>query len=153
MTTIFIIYDSKTGNTESLARAIAEGANSFQGINVLLRKVGKKFSISELETADAIILGSPAQYATVTPEINNLIVSIKNLCQHGKIDLNGKIGATFGSYGWDGGWSIERTLTSFMNEVGMKLFQPILLSVDAPSEKVLEKAKKLGQKIAEEIKK
>jgi flavorubredoxin len=151
MPTIFIIYDSKTGNTESLAQAIMEGAESYQGINVVLRKIGKKFSISEFETADAIILGSPAQYATVTPEMNNLLVSIKNLSQHGKISLHGKVGATFGSYGWDGGWSIEYTLKKFMNEVGIKLSQPIVLSVDAPSEKVLEKAKNLGKKIAEEI--
>ena len=38
MTTLVIIYDSKTGNTEQIAKSIAEGAKSVSGVDVILKK-------------------------------------------------------------------------------------------------------------------
>lgn len=56
MATVSIIYDSRTGNTERMANAIAEGARS-AGAQVTVRKLGEKFPVEELTKADAILIG------------------------------------------------------------------------------------------------
>jgi flavodoxin len=58
MATVFIVYDSKTGNTGRMPEAIAEGAKA-AGAEVLVRKLGQKFTMEELTKADAILFGSP----------------------------------------------------------------------------------------------
>ena len=152
MSKIVIIYDSKTGNTEKMAEAIAEGARSVEDTEVVIRKVGEAFSLSELGIADAVILGSPAHYANLTSEMRVILESIEKLSGFGKIDLRGKVGAAFGSYGWDGGWSIEKIFREFMGRVGMKVTQPILLSIGAPNSEVLEKCRELGKRVAGDVK-
>jgi flavodoxin len=38
MTKILIVYHSQTGNTEKMAEAVAEGARSIEGVEVILKK-------------------------------------------------------------------------------------------------------------------
>lgn len=108
--------------------------------------------MSELEVVDAVILGSPAHYANLTLEMRVIFESIEKLSGFGKIALRGKIGAAFGSYGWDGGWSLEKIFREFMGRVGMKVTQPILLSVGAPNSEILERCRKLGKRVASDVK-
>jgi flavorubredoxin len=153
MPKVIIVYDSKTGNTESLAKAIAEGTRSAGGVNVVMRKIGEAFPLNEFETADALIFGSPAYYANVTIEMRNLLESIESLSENKRINLKDKLGAAFGTYGWDGGVCLEEALQKTMEKLGIKLINPVLLSVEEPSEKVLEQSRDFGKRIAEEIKK
>ena len=152
MATLVIIYDSKTGNTEKMAKSIADGAKSVSGVNVLIKKLGEPFSIRILNDADAIILGAPAHYAHVTPEMRNFLADIKDENATGRLKLKGKIGAVFGSYGWDGGVAIER-LAIEMKNLGIKVESPVLAQVpplphSSPNEKFLKECQELGKTIA-----
>lgn len=87
-----VIYWSGTGNTESMAKAVAEGAGA------------ECFAVSEfsgnVEDYDAIALGCPAMGAEELEdsEFEPFFAGIE-----GK--LSGKKVALFGSYGWgDGEW-------------------------------------------------
>ena len=72
MATVSIIYDSRTGNTERMANAIAEGARS-AGAQVTVRKLGEKFPVEELAKADAILIGSPTHYSSTTAEMRHFL--------------------------------------------------------------------------------
>ena len=50
-----ILYDTRTGNTDRMARAVAEGAKSVDGVEVVLKRVAE--GSGELADADGIILG------------------------------------------------------------------------------------------------
>ena len=73
MPKVVIIYDSKSGNTEAMAKSIAEGAKAVSGVDVVLKKLGEPFSLGILDDADALILGSPAHYGHVTLEMRDFL--------------------------------------------------------------------------------
>jgi flavorubredoxin len=92
---ILIIYYSQTGNTEKMALAIEEGANSVVGIEVEVKYFARP---EELAEADAIILGMPTYYHDIGIDMKNLLEAASQQ----EINLKGKVGAAFGSYGWSG---------------------------------------------------
>ena len=54
MMKIIVIYDSKTGNTEKMANAIADGAN--QNADVEIMKIGEAFPLTIMADADGAIV-------------------------------------------------------------------------------------------------
>src|SRR4051812_14441841 len=67
-TKVLIVYHSVTGNTENMARGVAEGATGVSGASVLLKRVGEVTG-DDLLACDALIVGSPVYYANMTGEI------------------------------------------------------------------------------------
>lgn len=93
-TKILIIYDSYTGNTEKLARAVADGAKKVSGTKVTLKKADQ-VKLTDMLAADGIIIGSPAYYGLMTAKLKRLLDSTFKI--HGKLD--GKAGAAFTTAG------------------------------------------------------
>jgi len=91
---ILIVYDSKTGRTEKMAFAVAEGAKQISRIDVVLKKVDQT-SPEDLLDADGIIMGSPTYYGQMSARLKALIDESVKI--HGK--LEGKVGAAFTSSG------------------------------------------------------
>jgi flavodoxin I len=120
MAKVVIIYDSKTGNTELMAQAVADGAKSVEGVVVQIQKLGTKWPISILNDADAIIVGSPTQYGNITHELTEFFQTLNHLQESRHMMLKGKKGAAFGSYGWDGGWNTQR-IEDEMKVLGIEL--------------------------------
>jgi flavorubredoxin len=108
MPKVVVLYDSQTGFTESMAKGVVEGVRMVRGVDVELLKAGTPFSISKLDEADAIILGSPTHYGDTTPAIKVVLESIRELIDTMKIKFFGKIGGIFVSYGWDSESIIEK---------------------------------------------
>jgi len=155
MTRLVIIYDSKTGNTEKMAKSIAEGAKSVRGVEVLLKKLGEPFSLRILDDPDAIIFGSPAHYAHATPEMRNFLTYLRDEEEAGRLKLKGKLGAVFGSYGWDGGVAMER-LAIDMEKLGIKMQSPVLakvfpLTFPSLEENLLKECRQFGKALAEKV--
>lgn len=93
-----IVYWSGTGNTESMANAIAEGIKA-AGKEADVINVGE-VNIDEILKEDVLILGCPAMGDEVLEEgeFDPFIEEIS-----GKV--SGKKAVLFGSYGWgDGQW-------------------------------------------------
>ncbi len=67
MSEILIVYYSRSGNTEKLAKAVAEGVREGGG-NPTLKKVDE-VDISELPEFDGIIAGSPVYFGTMAAEL------------------------------------------------------------------------------------
>lgn len=111
---VLVIYDSRTSNTEKMARLVAEGSRCVPGIEVRLLKV-EDAGIKDIKWCDGIAIGSPTHMGILSwkmkrfwdDEVNEL---------WGKID--GKIGCAFSSSGgWGGGAEIAcmSMLTVLMN--------------------------------------
>jgi len=97
MSTVLIVYHSKSGNTEEMAKAVEEGVRS-QGLKVIRKKVSRT-TPKELLKVDGIILGSPNYYGTMAAEMKAFLD--KSVQFHTK--LEGKVGAAFSSGGVLGG--------------------------------------------------
>ena len=155
MSTVLIIYFSKTGNTEKMAHCVAEGV-SIEGVEPVLKTVGAA-SVDELLKADGVIFGSPTYFGTMAAEIKLFLdESVKHF---GK--LNGKIGAGFSSSALLGGGN-ETTVLDILKALlihGMIIqgttedghYGPVALG--APDESSREACKKLGQRVARLVKK
>ena len=91
-----IIYWSGTGNTEEMAKLIAEGLND-SGASVELKTVDNA-SIDDVKNCDVLILGSPSMGAEVIEEceMEPFVESIEG-------EVSGKKMVLFGSYGWGNG--------------------------------------------------
>ena len=94
MVKVLIVYDSRTGNTEKMALAVAEGAKKVSGAKVVIKTVDDAKN-SDLLEADAILLGSPTYYGDMSGKMKEFID--KSVKIHGK--LAGKVGGAFTSSG------------------------------------------------------
>lgn len=107
MAKILIIYDSLTGYTEELARAIAEGARSITDTQIELFKIGTAFSLRHLEAVDGVLFGSPVIYGKWSLDMQNLLNSIAELVTSRQLNISDKIASAFGSFAFSGGWVIR----------------------------------------------
>lgn len=130
---VLIAFYSRSGSTEALANAIAEGARS-EGAEVRLRRapdlVGpeimkkgagwlensermiQQYGIpteADAEWADALIFGTPTRFGSVSSELKAFIDSLGGLWFQGK--LVGKVGSAFTSTSTTHGGN-ESTITS-----------------------------------------
>jgi flavorubredoxin len=126
-----------------MATAVAKGAKSTGKSNV---KLSYHVEAEELEGYDAIILGSPTYHHDMPIDIKKLFETsaIK------EINLKGKIGATFGSFGWSG--EAPKLLFEIMkNKFEMKVIAPPLLAKYTPDGNMIDKCRNLGRTVAETL--
>ena len=98
MSKVLVVYFSQTGNTEAMAKAVAEGVEA-AGKEVELVEA-ENASAADLEAAKVFALGSPA---TGTEEIDDSYMA--PLMDEIEGSLSGKKVLLFGSYDWgDGEW-------------------------------------------------
>ena len=157
MPRIVIIYDSVTGNTELMAKAVLEGANAVKGVDVECHKVGTRFPTGAINEASAIILGSPTEYGNITQHMRAFLESITELQTAKKLRLRGMIGGVFGSYAYDGGWVVD-SLAMRMKSLGVKLVPLVVSAADNEGsmgihidQKALDKCRELGGAVARKI--
>ena len=139
MPKISIIYASGMGRTRQMAEAIANGAKTIDGVEVLI-KDAYDASVEDVKDADAIVLGGSTYNYKLIKSMDPFLKQIE------KLDLKGKIGVAFGSYGWSGE-SIP-TLISRMKSFGMKVIEPGTTAIQVPSKEDIEKCFKLGRTVA-----
>ena len=106
---IVIVYDSETGNTEKMARAVAEGASQ-SGIHDVVVKRVDDASLEDLQSADGIMLGSPTYYGYMSNKIKAFIDGSVVIHEQ----LEGKVGAAFTSSGGTA-CGAETTLLSLLH--------------------------------------
>ena len=140
---LLIVYYSQTGNTEKMARAIEEGAKSVVGIDVEVKYFVRP---EEFVEADAIILGMPTYYHDIGKDMKNLLEGASKE----EINLKGKVGAAFGSYGWSGE-APNMLLEIMKNRFQIDVVEPALRIKYNPDKKGLEECFKLGKTVAEKV--
>jgi flavodoxin short chain len=138
-----IIYATRTGNTQIVAETIRDGMKQ-SGVEVLLKRVAD-VEVSELAGVDAVILGAPTYH-------HDLIESMKTfLFKMESVDLRGKIGAAFGSYGWSGE-SVGMMNDTMKHVFGMEVMAPGFKLAGRPTGESLEQCRGFGREIVSKIK-
>ena len=69
---VLIAYASRTGATEAMAAAVAQGASSVSGTRVVRKKV-ESITTEELLAADAIVVGTPVHNGGVSVEVKTFL--------------------------------------------------------------------------------
>ena len=151
-----MIYDSKGGNTEKMAHAIAEGAASVEETMSEVKKIGEPFPLTELADADMVVFGSPVIYADVTDEMKSFLEHLKRYIDAGKMDMKGRRAAVFGSYGWDGAWTMEEQFKKRVEDLGYKVDEKVCVEIDTDlkyhAATPLENCRVFGKELAESLK-
>lgn len=96
---LIIFYMSSYGNTARMAKAIYDGMHEVDGVRVSLYDLqgGETEPFVDLiEEADALMFGSPTINGDAVKPVWDLLSSLV------VVNLKGKLGAAFGSYGWSG---------------------------------------------------
>ena len=136
-----VIYWSGTGNTEAMARAVAEGMTAAGAEAVLLTPA--EVAPGDLNAYAAIAFGCPAMGAEVLEEME--FQPMFDAC---KRSLGGKRVALFGSYGWgDGQWM--RDWCARCESANANLYEEEGLMVnETPDADAQETCRELGRKLA-----
>lgn len=128
-----VIYWSGTGNTEAMAKAVAEGAGA------------ELFSVSafsgDVADYDAVAFGCPAMGAENLEE-----GEFEPFFEGIESKLSGKKVALFGSYGWgDGEWM--RTWEQDCRGANISLVCESVICCETPGDIELEACRELGREL------
>ncbi len=150
-TKILIVYDSRTGNTEKMAFAVAEGVKEMNGSTAIVKKVDET-KLDDLLKADGIIIGSPTYYGQMSSKVKELFDESVKI--HGK--LTGKVGAAFTS----AGGTATGAETSILSILQAMLVHGMIIQgradnkhygvacVNAPDEGAVKLCRELGKRTA-----
>ena len=146
-----ILYYSGSGNTQRMAKAIAEAMKS-SAVNATIEDVGK-FDISLLPNYDSIVLGSPTYFSNAAWQVKKVID--ESIVHYSGGKLKGKVAGIFTSAGTssNGKDCLKMLDVALGLHHGMKVIQGII-RVDGESDKEVEKrCQEYGKRLVKEIEK
>ncbi len=144
MPRILVLYYSRTGNTEKMAKAVAEGAKTADNLDV---EVTYFVQAEDLAGFDAVAVGVPTYHHDMPVDVKNLF---EEAAVHG-VSLKGKAAAAFGSFGWSG--EAPKLVLEIMKqkfEMAVVDAQPLLAKY-APDQAVLDQCRGLGRRVSESL--
>ena len=140
MNKIAVVYWSGTGNTETMANKVADGAKS-AGAEVTLFTAAE-FSADKMNDFDAIAFGCPSMG---DEELED--TEFEHMFSTCEPSLKGKRIALFGSYGWgDGEWM--RTWEDTCRNDGAILACDSVICNEEPDEEAAAACEALGKALA-----
>jgi len=139
---VLVLYYTRGGRTEALARAVAEGVNSVEGASARIKRVDYAI-VDDFISCDAVAFGSPNYFdymAGLMKDFFDRALSIRE-------KVAGKPAAAFTSGGGSSDsalLSLERMISAFrLNKVAEGI-----VSSGMPSEEDLSSCRKLGEALA-----
>ena len=151
MPKILVVYDSKSGNTETMALAVAKGAEQAGDLEVTVKRA-EETKNSDLLAADGIIMGSPTYFGQMSAKLKALIDESVKVHEQ----LTGKVGGAFTSSGGIASGA-ETTLLSIVQAMlihGMIVQGRAddkhygVAATGAPKKRDLAECEKLGKRVA-----
>ncbi len=146
-----VIYYSRSGNTKQMAKTIADAMNE-ANLPTKCKSVTDT-SLDDLQSADAIVVGSPTYYGRLAAPIAQFFD--ESVTRHGKLD--GKVGAAFSSSANIAGGNE----TTIMSIIGTLLIHGMIVqgdpqgdhygpvSIGKPDDRVVKQCQRRGQRIAQ----
>lgn len=136
MSRIAVVYWSGTGNTEAMAKAVAQGISEAGAESVLMPAT--EFDGVMMDNYDAVAFGCPAMGAEVLEE-----TEFEPMFESCKAKLAGRKIALFGSYGWgDGEWM--RNWEEECKQAGANLACDSVICNDSPDDAAIAACMELG---------
>lgn len=119
MANILILYYSKGGKTQKMARLVYEGALEIEGHQVRMKTVAEA-TVSDLLWFDGIAVGSPTHFGLIAAEMKKFWEDNDSVW----MKLDGKIGCAFSSQGgWGGGAELAcQSINTLLMNFGILVF-------------------------------
>ncbi len=140
-----IIYDTMWESTASMAMAIADGLIR-EGVSVQvmdLRFTHRSDVMTQLLDAKALICGSSTLNNGMLPRMADLLHYVRGL------KPLGKVGASFGSFGWSG--EGMKMVAQALEEMKVELVDPGIKAQFVPDNKALQQCEELGRRLGKTI--
>lgn len=147
MTKALVIYHSQEhGNTEKMAKAVAEGLKE-AGCNYLLFNTNEdRFDIPSLSHFDCIAIGSPNYFSYIAGGLKTFLDDHYIHDVHKKTKgIKGKPYVLFYSHG--GGGRVKDVMVKLFTRIGSLVGEPVG-SYGAPNAETISKCRELGKKLA-----
>ncbi len=143
---VVIAYVSAYGNTAVLAEKIAAGIKA-AGVDVELfnlEETSPAALVDLIEGSKGLIVGSPTINGDAVKPVHDLVSSLAT------INLRGKLGAAFGSYGWSGEAVplLEARLAGIKFKVINSTVRPVLIPTTADLTNAFEFGNSFGKAVA-----
>jgi flavorubredoxin len=90
-----LVFATRTGETKDIADLIAEGLR-IQGADATVVNASSINKETDLEGYDAYVFGSPTYHGEMMQSMKTLLFLAE------KANLEGKVGGSFGAFGWSG---------------------------------------------------
>lgn len=139
---LLIFYASAYGNTAMMAESIAGGARSEGVISTVMDAAATELGlmIDRIEAADGIAVGSATINADAVEPVWFLLSHLATL------NLKGKVGASFGSYGWSG--EAPKLIAERLKGLKFKVEEEPFRVNLVPTAEDLKAAEEFGRRIA-----
>jgi len=157
MSQVLVLYYSRSGNTKTLADAIAKGVQPVSDVDVIMRSTDQ-VTQADFLNSQGIIAGSPVYFGTLAWELKKVFDDFIGI----RKKMENKIGAAFATSG-DATGGKETTLFSIIQ--AMLIYGMIIVGdpmdatghygtacVGEPDEIAMENGQKLGKRVAELVK-
>ena len=138
-----IVYSTRTGETRNIAELVAEGLR-FSAIAVTLKDVTEIKRETELDGFDIYVFGSSTYHGTMMDRMKTFLFLAE------RAELKGKVGGTFGSFGWSGE-AAERIFETMKNIYGMEMAGGPLMLKSSSVDGGVKVAQSYGRELAAKI--
>ncbi len=139
-----IIYATRTQNTKGIAELIAEGLR-MSGVEVdLLSATDRAVEDLNYDEYDAVILGSATYHGEMMQSMKTLLFRLE------QVNLEGKVGGSFGSFGWSGE-APDRIFDTMANIYNMKMVSGPLRLKSPKLQGAIQMAHDYGKEIAKKM--
>lgn len=143
MAKVLIVYSTRTGETKDIAELIAEGIR-IQGAEAQVVNVTGIKKESDLEGYDGYVFGSATYHGEMMQGMKTMLFLAE------KANLEGKVGGSFGAFGWSGE-APDRIFDTMKNVFKMKVVSgPLRLksaSLGGGTQMAQEYGKEIGKKL------
>jgi multimeric flavodoxin WrbA len=143
MSKILIVYHSQTGRTQKMAQAVAEGAKSIEGVEVILKKAADA-TLDDLLTADGLAVGTPENFGYMSGMVKDFFDRTYSGAQEKSFRKPFVVFISAGNDGTGALRAIERIALGYKFKT---VFHPVIAKGDITVE-ILTQCVELGATIA-----
>ncbi len=143
MAKAIIVFATRAGQTENIADLVAEGVR-FTGTDAKVISATQLNKQEDLEGYDAYVFGSATYHGEMMQAMKTLLFLAA------KLDLEGKVGASFGAFGWSGE-APDRIYDTMLNILKMDMIGGPLRLKSAAIQGGMQMAQDYGREIGKKI--
>jgi len=138
-----VVYASRSGETKRIADLIAEGIR-IQGSEASVVNITKVKKVEDLEGFDAYVFGSATYHGEMMQGMKTMLFLAE------KTGLEGKVGGSFGAFGWSGE-APGRIFDTMKNILKMDMVNGPLMLKSALLGGGIEMAQDYGKDVAKKL--
>jgi flavorubredoxin len=143
MSKVLIVYATRTGETQNIADLVAEGVR-FSGHEAEVVNIKEVKNEADLDGYDGYVFGSATYHGEMLQGMKTFLFLAE------KANLEGKVGGSFGAYGWSGEAN-DRILETMKHVLKMNMVADTLRLKSSSLDGGLQMAQDYGRAVAKKL--